>query len=482
MDGAFGVYATDKQLFIVDSIGHRLLIFTNTINSPRLGISSLGGVPLNTPNSPEAGRLRISGNLYVDGGLYNLWKLEASVNGGDYTPVTSLSNSVATNSTHNPGTPDTVSSSFSHDFEPWNLNNQSIGNGNKQEWINNQSKMLSDYGYTLKLKGYTNNTDTNPIFFLFKPFTIISPTNTTCHPPAGGSIQNTGSPIRSGMTEGCQTNAQLPTLSRNPTITFSVNTKQRNELKENLVHYEVWVKRIMNTESGILNGENKETREDPPAGGWQKYIDNIPVDFDTVRDYEDNLRKGTYVGNKGEGNGTYENNSLLVTFTKNSSEISVRKKGGNLTSGTYQMKVVAVDRANHPQDSDNEITVKVLGSPQINNPNNLSITTDWFPLQINSIQGVSPTGVINQQTTTTSFQTTTTTPTIHGIAFTDTTITMTITDQLSGDYRTYTTQAKDSKWNITPTLDPNSFIDVSVESVEGKYNELPTVILTVFEP
>ncbi len=59
---------------------------------------------------------------------------------------------------------------------------------------------------------------------------------------------------------------------------------------------------------------------------------------------------------------------------------------------------------------------------------------------------------------------------------------MTITDSFSGEYRTYTTQAKDSKWSIQPQLYPTSLLDLSVESVEGKYNELPTVNLTVFEP
>ncbi len=466
--GQVGVYEYNNMLLTSESTNNRILIFPNTINSPRLGVSSLGGIPLTTANSPEAGRLRISGNLSVDGGLYNLWKMEASVNGGDYTPVTSLANSVATNSTHNPGTTDTVSSSFSHDFEPWNLNNQSTGNGDKQDWINNQSKMLSDYGYTLKLKGYTNNTDTNPIFFLFKPFTIISPTNTT--------------------PQGNATAVQLPTLSRNPTITFSVNTKQRQELKENLVHYEVWIK---SSKQQVVSSKEEETTETKEQA-WQKYIDGIPIDYDTVRDYEDNLRKGQpqldettkQPTQQGDGNGTYENNNLIVTFSNNSSQISVRKKSNQdqtvntLSSGIYQLKLVSVDKANHPQDSDNEITVKVIGSPQINNPKNLSITTDWFPLQINSIQGSSPTGIINQDTTQTTFQTSNLNPTINGIAFTDTTITLTVTDSFSGEYRTYTTTAQDSKWTITPTLYSSSFLDLSVESVEGKYNELPTVTLS----
>jgi hypothetical protein len=428
------LYCDNNKIYINDYGNHRVLIYDNIINTPLLSLSGITGV--------TDGRLRANGSITVTDGNYNIWKMEASVNGGGYSGVTNLSNSTVANSNFTVGTTNPVTSSFYHDFSPWDN-----GNGLQSDWINKQSEMLNSQGYTLKLKGYNNNADSNPALFYFLPFKL-NLTNTT--------ISSTS------LANGVVVNSTTPQLSLNPTISFSVNSKQRNELKENLDHYEVWVKPV--------------TR-----GDWQKYLTNIPVDYDLVRNYTDNLNKDNQ-NNLGQGNGTYENQYLSATFSNSSSTISVRKKAlqdgtVNLTSGAYQLKVRAVDKENSIQDTD---TVTVNLKASANNPHNYFVTNNWFPLQINSISGAN-TGILSNFNPTlikSSYSINNLNPTLKGIAFSNAKISLTVTDAFNNNSNTYQTSAFNSEWTLNPTLYPASLIDVSADDASANnYTELPTITL-----
>jgi hypothetical protein len=73
----------------------------------------------------------------------------------------------------------------------------------------------------------------------------------------------------------------------------------------------------------------------------------------------------------------------------------------------------------------------------------------------------------------TSYTSSTSTPTFSGIAYTDATVTLLVTNKNNPtQQKTYTAKATNSLWKLTPTLYSNSIIDLWVE-MGDKYNELP---------
>lgn len=165
----------------------------------------------------------------------------------------------------NPGIPDDKIAKFYHDIKPDNLSD-----------------------YTVTFKAFSTNADTVS-FTYFTPFTLDSV-----------------SPIK-----------------------FSVNKTYLNLLKDQLDHYEVWVKQDI----------------------WQKHIDQIPIAYDLARDKEDNLLKILDNTLPEGGNGIYENGNLKATYTNDSATIQVSSKLTSLSPGKYEMKVLAVDKSGHSQET-----------------------------------------------------------------------------------------------------------------------------------
>lgn len=165
----------------------------------------------------------------------------------------------------NPGIPDDKIAKFYHDIKPDNL---------------------SDYIVTFK--AFSTNADTTS-FTYFTPFLLDSV-----------------SPIK-----------------------FSVNKTYLNLLKDQLDHYEVWIKQYI----------------------WTKHIDQIPISYDLARDKEDNLLKILDNTLPEGGNGIYENGNLKATYTNDSATIEVSSKLTSLSPGKYEIKVLAVDKSGHSQET-----------------------------------------------------------------------------------------------------------------------------------
>ena len=272
-----------SKLIVADSSNRRVLIFDDIPDTPKAIFTS-------SPYQISDGKVRFEGEVSLSGGTHSIWKMEASVNGGPFGNVTSLWDTVRTN----PGIPDDKIAKFIHDIEPWENNNST-----KEEWTEAKD------GYTVRFKAYSTNADTADPFFYFTPFRL---------------------------------NAQSSTLNApNPTIAFSVNPKQQQLLKDNLDHYEVWVKPALS------------------ASAWTKYIDQIPISYDLAREKTDNLLTDLDNITPEGDNGTYENGNLKATYTNDSSSIQVTSKSSAwnpaLIPGIYQLKVVAIDKYGHPQET-----------------------------------------------------------------------------------------------------------------------------------
>lgn len=280
------------KLAVADLSNNRVLIFQDTTNTPKVLFTSS---PFLTPD----GKLRFSGEVSLSGGEHTVWKVEASVNGGPFGQVTNFEGSVT-----NPGIPDDVKSKFFHDVAPWDNDNST-----EDKWKTDYATLSKDPGYIVHFKAYTNNADIGDPIMHFEPFTLNKPTKVT----------NTQS----------------------PQITFQVNKKFIGILKDTLDHYEVQVKSL------DPSNLTKATQEEQ----WTTYADQIPVSYDLVRHNQDNLLKDletiTPIGN----NGFYENTNLKVDFTSDAATLTVTSKLNKLNPGKYLIKVVAIDKYGHPQET-----------------------------------------------------------------------------------------------------------------------------------
>ena len=307
-----GMAIAGNLLAIADNYYNRVLFFRDEGIFPRLSLGTPHGFD-------DSGKLRSEGSVAIDSGIYNIDRVEASVNGGDYTPVTSLSSSIHTNSTQIVGKTDTLTASFFHDFEPWARDNGSV-----DEWKTKQKEMLQIKGFTIKLRGVNNNQDISDPILYFRPFFLVSPQ------PAV-------------EINGAQFNDGIP-------VSFVVSS-QRTELKNYLDHYEIWI---------------KSTTSDT----WNKYLTDIPVDYEIAKDKADNKKQGAPLIIKGvvadptTGNGLYENAFMGVTYTDNGSRIEVMRINSQegtlqtLDPGSYELKITAVDKSHAPHDSDNTLLIQ----------------------------------------------------------------------------------------------------------------------------
>ena len=141
------------------------------------------------------------------------------------------------------------------------------------------------------------------------------------------------------------------------------------------------------------------------------------------------------------------------------------------TSG--EVKIVAVSKTSDWRQDSNTLTSAFSGS--YINPNNSAIYPFWYPLQINSISGVTknilssftPTGVAA------SYVSTTYTPTFTGIAFSGSTVALRVTNTVNTEqYRDTETTTTGSVWKLTPKLYLKSIINLSVYDSSGRYSQV----------
>lgn len=290
-------------------------------------------------------------------------------------------------------------------------------------------------GYTLRVNATNTNNDVLDNLFYFEPFKINGPDD------------------------------RYSTSNFYPTFDFSVN-KQLQVLSNNLSNYQIWIKR-------------------PKSTTWTLYASGIPIDFNLVRLNAENIKRGDYPNPT--HNGMYETTSMAVTYSEDSSRISIHNKTGFWITGTYQWKVVAVDKAGHTQDSDQRI---------INNSVKLKLYNPIpFPLEIDSISGV---GSVNLNSTypwkANSFLSTSVqNPIIYGLAPTNALIALNITDlqclkkNQQNCTQEFTTIANtDSQFGINipnQVLKKGQDYTFSLSSyLWNNYNELPAFTLKIIAP
>ncbi|MBI2103726.1 hypothetical protein HYT59_01835, partial [Candidatus Woesebacteria bacterium] len=144
--------------------------------------------------------------------------------------------------------------------------------------------------------------------------------------------------------------------------------------------------------------------------------------------------------------------------------ISVKSNTKSLASGKYQVKVVAVDDWGSRQESPT-LTFSTQGGivSSVVRPS-YPIYSGFFPLQVNGIRGVTS-GIIStllSLSTQPIYSSSTFTPTLRGIAFANSEVTMTITNKYnSKQQKTYTTKVNsNSTYTLTPSLYSQSIIDM----------------------
>ncbi|MBI2103829.1 hypothetical protein HYT59_02395, partial [Candidatus Woesebacteria bacterium] len=213
---------------------------------------------------------------------------------------------------------------------------------------------------------------------------------------------------------------------------------------DNLAEYEVQVKQV----GQVQQVEQVET------SSWITYLDNIPPNSNST------------------------NNSLTTTYDQVNGIITVKSKVKSLASGKYQIKVVAVDDWGTRQETPT-LTFSTQGgiTSAVVRPSFL-IFPGFFPLQVNSLTGITS-GIISTLISLTSsptYYSSTYTPRLRGIAFANSEVTLTVTNKANSQQsRTYKVKVNpNSTYTLTPTLYQSSIIDMWVlDSSTNKYNELP---------
>ncbi len=133
--------------------------------------------------------------------------------------------------------------------------------------------------------------------------------------------------------------------------------------------------------------------------------------------------------------------------------------------GEHEVKVKAFDKWGYSFDS-NSITL-AFTQALVSVGTTHTFSSFWFPLQVNKATGTNI-GIIssfNPGSIKPNYNATTLTPTFTGIAFSQSTITMTVTNnQNPEESKTFTTTTTpDSTWSLTPTLYQDSTIFLSTE-------------------
>jgi hypothetical protein len=199
-------------------------------------------------------------------------------------------------------------------------------------------------------------------------------------------------------------------------VKFSVPVKYIQQTKDNIDHFEVWVRGF--------------------DDGYKLYVPNIPTS--------------------------------LINTTTGEVEYSFPRTN---TKGKYDIKIVSVSKDSNWRFDSNILTKDlggVVGLP-------LGITPDSSsPLQIsnpqtNIISTFNPTGIQEKYTLSSK------TPIFKGIAYASSKVTMQVTNNITSETRTYSVIVQpDSSFTVSPILFPNSTITVYLLDPAGKYALLPS--------
>lgn len=219
-------------------------------------------------------------------------------------------------------------------------------------------------GYTLQLKAKNTNADQTEHAFAFSPFVLNG--------PADGESVDTSF----------------------PTFDFSVN-KQRLILRDNLSHFAIQVK---NRSQG---------------GDWQTLIDQIPVDFASRKNDQENLQHVLWQSLDVQ-EGQYETDTFIASYADQGSRIIVRSKTQAL-SGTYEWRAVAVDKSGHSQET---------GARSLIVGGTMGSVTPGFPLAILNISGLGNPNISSYNLTgiKKAYLTSSAAPTFYGIAWSGATV------------------------------------------------------------
>ncbi len=288
-------------------------------------------------------------------------------------------------------------------------------------------------GYTVRVKATNNNAETIDNVFYFSPFDLHGPSDNTT------------------------------VTTSYPSFEFSVN-KQRTNLRDNLSKYRVLVRK---------GGSDS-------SANWETLIDDIPIDFRSVKNNTDNKQKDVY-GGLDTNNGVYETDKFYAAYSDESSRIKVYSKINSM-SGTYQWKIVAVDKAGHTQEA---------GARNLYVNATSTATTNYFPLAVLNISGLGNPFLnsYNLSNIKSNYYTSSSNPIFYGIAWTNSKITLKLTDQncKTDCTKTYSTTANaESRYGINVPKGDLSYgkkytANLSV-ALEGKYNELPQFTLSISGP
>lgn len=268
------------------------------------------------------------------------------------------------------------------------------------------------------------------------------------------------------------------TTNELPTFGFKINKGHFQDVKNNVTKFQIQINK---------NG-----------AGWQTYIDTIPVSYESVKNNADN--KHTPAPDT-KGNGTYENKKIWVHYSDNNSVINVYSKavdadgnesnkymeqnGRRLSAGSYQWRVVAIDKIGHSQITETRIL-------RVNTRQTITGTNTLFPLSVLHITGIGGLNLSTQNPTgiKSSYNTWSTNPTFYGIANANSQVSIELTDKTcekkaesNCTKRYITTTNPESRFGINLPLQSliygrdytaNIFV-----SLDNNYNELPPFDLKI---
>ncbi len=374
----------------------------------------------NDTNSPS---LSLNNNAEGrDGGVIRLKGAATIPSTSSYT-ISSVHHSVNgggfTGATATDGSFNSSSEDFYLDFDP------------KSNQPRDTSNNLIE-GYTVRVKSTSSNLDVTDRLFYFSPFDLNTPMDNTS------------------------------VTTAYPSFAFSVNG-QRTNLRDNLSKYQVKAR---------IGGSDS-------TANWETVVDDIPIDFSTVQTSDSNLQKNTYLNqDPNNSDGVYETAKFTAIYSVDSSHVQVTSKTFPL-SGTYQWKIVAVDKSGHNQETGAR---NLLG-----NATSMAITSN-FPLAVLNISGLGNPNInsYNPGGIKSTYYTTSSNPIFYGIAWMNSKVTLKLTDQSckTDCIRTYSSIASaGSRFGINipkGDLKYGKKYTTNLSVVLGnKYNELPQFTLSI---
>lgn len=217
------------------------------------------------------------------------------------------------------------------------------------------------------------------------------------------------------------------TVSSFPTFDFSV-IRQKDILKDNLSKYQIQIK---------VGGANSR-------GTWKTLIDDIPI----------------------EGSNTVENDKFKAIYTDDSSRIRVNSKT-NPVMGTFQWKVVAVDKAGHTQDS----SIRYL------TVNNWYGSNKYLPLTILNISSIGNPNISTNTITpiSRSYYLSTLEPTFFGTTYANSEVNLKLNDT-SCDASKYTNCTK----SYSTITNSSSMFGINIPKYDLRWGKKYEAILSVY--